>query len=78
MGQVIEAKNGVPPRVHRSEGSPCTGYLVPVRDGPGLMPEWEKCWDAAVVFAVTWTCWKTTTFDNLGTSKYSYTYGGEK
>ena len=29
-----------------------TGYLVPVRDGPGLLPDWESCWDAAV--AVTW------------------------
>ena len=33
-----------------------TGYLVPVRDGPGLLPDWESCWDAAVAAAaaVTW------------------------
>ena len=30
-----------------------TGYLVPVRDGPGLLPDWESCWDA-VAAAVTW------------------------
>ena len=33
-----------------------TGYLVPVGDGPGLLPDWESCWDAtlAVAAAVTW------------------------
>ena len=29
-----------------------TGYLVHVRDGPGLLPDWESCWDAAVAVAV--------------------------
>ena len=29
------------------------GYLVPVRDGPGLLPNRESCWDA-VAAAVTW------------------------
>ena len=31
----------------RSEGSPRMGYWVPVRDGPGLAPEWKSCLDAA-------------------------------
>ena len=42
------------------------GYLVPGRDGPGLLPDWESCWDAVAVIAaaaaVTWklklTFWK--------------------
>ena len=28
-----------------------TGYLVPVRDGPGVLPDGESCWDVAVVVA---------------------------
>ena len=28
-----------------------TGYLFPGRDGPGVLPNGESCWDAA---AVTW------------------------
>ena len=28
-------------------------YLVPVRDGSGLLPDWESSWDV-VVAAVTW------------------------
>ena len=24
-----------------------TGYLVPVRDGPGALPDGQSCWDAA-------------------------------
>ena len=56
-------------------GIPRTGYLVPGRDDPELLPDWESCWDAAAaVVAVTWTCWKTTTFDNLGTWTDSYPY----
>ena len=31
-----------------------TGYLVPVRDGPGLLPDWESYWDAVAVATVTW------------------------
>ena len=32
-----------------------TGYLVPGRDGPELLPDWESCWDAVVdAVAVTW------------------------
>ena len=32
-----------------------TGYLVPARDGSGLLPDWESSWDAAAVaVAVTW------------------------
>ena len=33
-----------------------TGYLVPARDGSGLLPDWESSWDvvAAVAAAVTW------------------------
>ena len=32
-----------------------TGYLVPVQDAPGALPDLESCWDAAaVVAAVTW------------------------
>ena len=31
-----------------------TGYLVPGRDGPGLLPDWESCWDAVAAAAVTW------------------------
>ena len=30
-----------------------SGCLVPGRDGPGLLPDWESCWDAAAA-AVTW------------------------
>ena len=32
------------------------GYLVPGHDGPGLLPDLDSCWDAAVVAvaAVTW------------------------
>ena len=31
------------------------GYLIPVRDGPRLLPDWESCWDAvAAAVAVTW------------------------
>ena len=33
-------------------GIPWTGYLVPARDGSGLLPDWESSWDAAA--AVTW------------------------
>ena len=29
-----------------------TGYLIPVRDGPGASPDLESCWDAAAVAAV--------------------------
>ena len=29
-----------------------TGYLVPARDGSGLLPDWESSWDVAA--AVTW------------------------
>ena len=29
-----------------------TGYLVPVRDGPGALPDGQSCWDAAVVGVV--------------------------
>ena len=25
----------------------CTGYLVPGRNGSGLLPDWESCWDVA-------------------------------
>ena len=28
-----------------------TGYLVPVRDAPGTLPDLERCWDAAVAVA---------------------------
>ena len=33
-----------------------TGYLLPVRDGSGLLPDWESSWDVAVVAAaaVSW------------------------
>ena len=32
------------------------GYLVPARDGSGLLPDWESSWDVvvAVAAAVTW------------------------
>ena len=30
-----------------------TGYLVPVRDTPGALPDGQSCWDNVVV-AVTW------------------------
>ena len=35
----------------RSEGFPRTGYLVPARDAPGVLPDGESCWDVAVVVA---------------------------
>ena len=34
-----------------------TGYLVPVRDGPGALTDVESCWDAvaaAVAVALIW------------------------
>ena len=31
-----------------------TGYLVPARDGSGLLPDWESSWDVVVAAAVTW------------------------
>ena len=31
-----------------------TGYLVPVRDGPGALPDMESSWDVAVAAAVSW------------------------
>ena len=33
-----------------------TGYLVPVRDGPGASPDLESCWDVAAVIIVPGTC----------------------
>ena len=30
-----------------------TGYLVPVRDGPGDLPDGQSCWDVVVVAAVS-------------------------
>ena len=42
----------------RSEGFSRTGYLVPARGTPGVSPDGESCWDAAVAAvvaaAVTW------------------------
>ena len=38
----------------RSEGFPRTGYLVPARSTPGVLPDGQSCWDAAVVAAVIW------------------------
>ena len=41
-------------------GIPWAGYLVPARDGSGLLPDWESSWDVAaaaaavVAAAVTW------------------------
>ena len=32
----------------RSEGFPRTGYLLPARGTPGVSPDGESCWDAAV------------------------------
>ena len=45
--------------VYRSEGFSRTGYLVPARGTPGVSPDGESCWDAAVAAvvaaaAVTW------------------------
>ena len=31
------------------------GDLVPGRDGPGFLPDQDRCWDAAAV-AATWKC----------------------
>ena len=39
---------------HRSEGFPRTGYLVPAHGTPGVLPDGQSCWDAAVVVAVIW------------------------
>ena len=35
---------------NRSEDSR-TGYLLPVRGGPGSLPDLESCWDAVVAVA---------------------------
>ena len=40
--------------VNRSEGFPRTGYLVPAHGTPGVLPDGQSCWDAAVVVAVIW------------------------
>ena len=45
--------------LHRSEGFSRTGYLLPARGTPGVSPDGESCWDAAVAVAaaaaaVTW------------------------
>ena len=42
------------PKIHIEVRDSRTGYLVPVRDGPGLLPDWESCWDAVAAAAVTW------------------------
>ncbi len=45
-------------KVHKDKTSqievrdPRTGYLGPVRDGPGTSPDLESCWDVAAVAAV--------------------------
>ena len=42
---------------------PSTGYLVPDRDGSGLVPDWESSWEtAAGVAAVPW---KLSGFDDV-------------
>ena len=43
-------------KASRSEGFSRTGYLLPARGTPGVSPDGESCWDAAVVAAaaVTW------------------------
>ena len=33
-----------------------TGYLGPVRDGPGASPDLESCWDAAAVIIFPGAC----------------------
>ena len=38
-------------QVDRSQGFPRTGYLVPARDAPGVLPDVESSWDAAVAVA---------------------------
>ena len=53
-------------------GIPWTGYLVPARDGSGLLPDWESSWDLVVAAAVTWkfrlTFW-------LGNYIWSFQFG---
>ena len=40
---------------YRSEGFSRTGYLLPARGTPGVSPDGESCWDAAVAAAaVIW------------------------
>ena len=41
-------------KIYWSEGFPCMGYLVPARDAPGVLPDVESSWDAAIVVAVIW------------------------
>ena len=36
---------------NRSEGFPRTGYLLPARGTPGVSPDGESSWDAAVAAA---------------------------
>ena len=50
-----------------------TGYLVPVRDGPGASPDLESCWDAAV--AVVAVIWKFRSTFWLGNYICSLSYG---
>ena len=49
-----------------------TGYLLPVRDAQGTLPDLESCWDAVAVAAVIWkfrlTFW-------LGNYIWSFSYG---
>ena len=44
--------------VDRSEGFSRTGYLLPARGTPGVSPDWEGSWDAAVAAAVVAVTWK--------------------
>ena len=37
--------------INRSEGFPRTGYLLPARGTPGVSPDGESSWDAAVAAA---------------------------
>ena len=80
--QRLEAQTVVPTH-DRSEGFSRTGYLLPARGTPGVSPDGESCWDAAVAAAVTWkfrltfwlgnyiwslSLWNWTQMGHLGTS----------
>ena len=38
----------------RSEGFPRTGYLVPARSTPGVLPDGQSCWDVVIAAVVSW------------------------
>ena len=65
---------------NRSEGFSRTGYLVPARGTPGVSPDGESCWDAAVAAAaVIWKFRSTFWLGNYiwSLSRWNWTQMGD-